>query len=54
MKVLDFGIAKAESRLAHTRTGVVKGKYVYMAPEQARGGQVDRRADIFALGVSLY
>jgi serine/threonine-protein kinase len=54
VKVLDFGIAKAESRLAQTRTGVVKGKYVYMAPEQARGGAVDRRADVFSLGVSLY
>ncbi|HEX8433915.1 protein kinase domain-containing protein [Archangium sp.] len=54
VKVLDFGIAKAESRLAHTRTGVVKGKYVYMAPEQAKGAAVDRRADVFSLGVSLY
>lgn len=54
VKVLDFGISKYESRQAQTRTGVVKGKYIYMAPEQARGGQVDRRADIFALGVSLY
>ncbi|NOJ83122.1 protein kinase domain-containing protein [Myxococcus xanthus] len=54
VKVLDFGIAKAESRLVNTRTGVVKGKYMYMAPEQARGKEVDRRADIFALGVSLY
>ncbi|GEN12671.1 serine/threonine protein kinase [Myxococcus fulvus] len=54
VKVLDFGIAKAESRLANTRTGVVKGKYMYMAPEQAKGQGVDRRADIFALGVSLY
>jgi serine/threonine protein kinase len=54
VKVLDFGIAKAESRLAHTRTGVVKGKYIYMAPEQAQGREVDRRADIFSLGVSLY
>ncbi|WP_050989182.1 protein kinase domain-containing protein [Corallococcus macrosporus] len=54
VKVLDFGIAKAESRLANTRTGVVKGKYMYMAPEQARGKEVDRRADVFALGVSLY
>ncbi|MCP3167541.1 protein kinase domain-containing protein [Myxococcus qinghaiensis] len=54
VKVLDFGIAKAESRLANTRTGVVKGKYMYMAPEQAKGGEVDRRADIFALGVSLF
>lgn len=54
VKVLDFGIAKAESRLVNTRTGVVKGKYMYMAPEQARGQEVDRRADIFALGVSLF
>ncbi|QDE67156.1 protein kinase domain-containing protein [Myxococcus xanthus] len=54
VKVLDFGIAKAESRLVNTRTGVVKGKYMYMAPEQARGKEVDRRADVFALGVSLY
>jgi serine/threonine protein kinase len=54
VKVLDFGIAKAESRLAQTRTGVVKGKYIYMAPEQARGDEVDRRSDVFSLGVSLY
>jgi serine/threonine-protein kinase len=54
VKVLDFGIAKAESRLVNTRTGVVKGKYMYMAPEQAKGKEVDRRADVFALGVSLY
>ncbi|MCP3104167.1 protein kinase [Myxococcus sp. K15C18031901] len=54
VKVLDFGIAKAESRLVNTRTGVVKGKYMYMAPEQARGQEVDRRADVFALGVSLF
>ncbi|MCP3138525.1 protein kinase [Pyxidicoccus sp. QH1ED-7-1] len=54
VKVLDFGIAKAESRLVNTRTGVVKGKYMYMAPEQAQGKEVDRRSDVFALGVSLY
>lgn len=54
VKVLDFGIAKAESRLVQTRTGVVKGKYIYMAPEQAQGKEVDRRADVFSLGVSLY
>ncbi len=54
VKVLDFGIAKAETRLAHTRTGVVKGKYMYMAPEQASGGELNRRADVFSLGVSLY
>ncbi|RKG57913.1 serine/threonine protein kinase [Corallococcus sp. CA054B] len=54
VKVLDFGIAKAESRLVQTRTGVVKGKYIYMAPEQAQGKEVDHRADVFSLGVSLY
>ncbi|MHA7629031.1 protein kinase domain-containing protein [Corallococcus sp. M7] len=54
VKVLDFGIAKAESRLVQTRTGVVKGKYIYMAPEQAQGKEVDPRADVFSLGVSLY
>ncbi|WP_224249750.1 protein kinase domain-containing protein [Hyalangium gracile] len=54
VKVLDFGIAKAASRLVQTRTGVVKGKYIYMAPEQAQGKEVDRRSDVFSLGVSLY
>ncbi|HVE81658.1 MAG TPA: serine/threonine-protein kinase, partial [Myxococcales bacterium] len=54
VKVLDFGIAKAESRLTNTTAGVVKGKYMYMAPEQARGVPVDKRADVFSLGVSLY
>jgi serine/threonine-protein kinase len=54
VKVLDFGIAKAESRVTNTTAGVVKGKYMYMAPEQARSGSVDRRADVFSLGVSLY
>ena len=55
VKVLDFGIAKAESRMSpQTVVGIVKGKYMYMAPEQARGEVVDRRADLFALGVSLY
>jgi serine/threonine-protein kinase len=54
VKVVDFGIAKA---LAHTRmtsTGTIKGKMGYMAPEQCRGDAVDRRADVFALGVLLY
>ncbi len=54
VKLLDFGIAKAESRATKTNTGVVKGKYMYMAPEQARGKPADRRADIFALGINLY
>ena len=54
VKLLDFGIARAESRVTNTSAGVVKGKYQYMSPEQARSGNVDRRADIYSLGVSLY
>ncbi len=53
-KVLDFGIAYARGRLAHTETGQVKGKLAYMAPEQVRGDPVDRRADVWALGVMLW
>jgi serine/threonine-protein kinase len=54
VKVVDFGIAKAVGRSAETRTGVVKGKVTYMAPEQATGGAVDRRADLFSVGVMLW
>lgn len=54
VKVVDFGIARAESRLATTSVGMVKGKYQYMSPEQASSGKVDHRTDIYALGVSLY
>ncbi|MCA9622127.1 MAG: serine/threonine protein kinase, partial [Myxococcales bacterium] len=54
VKVMDFGIAKAARRSTHTETGVVKGKIAYMAPEQARGRPLDRRADIFAAGVMLW
>lgn len=52
-KVLDFGIAKAEGRLSRTRTGVVKGKATYMAPEQAKGDPVDARSDVYAMGLIL-
>ena len=54
VKVLDFGIAKVKNASANTQTGTVKGKYAYMAPEQLRGVDLDRRADVFALGVVLY
>lgn len=54
VKVLDFGIAKASDSSTRTRTGIVKGKATYMAPEQAARGRVDRRADVFAVGVMLW
>ena len=54
VKVLDFGIAKVKNASANTQTGTVKGKYAYMAPEQLRGVDLDKRADVFALGVVLY
>lgn len=54
VKVVDFGIAKAAGRASETRQGVVKGKVRYMAPEQAVGHDVDRRADVFAAGVMLW
>ena len=54
-KILDFGIAKAKGASStKTEDGAVKGKYAYMAPEQLRGGEIDRRVDLFALGVVLY
>ena len=54
VKVLDFGVAKATTQVVETRTGAVKGKYAYMAPEQGRGSEVDRRADVWAAGVLLW
>jgi len=54
IKLIDFGIAKATTRTTNTVTGFVKGKAGYMAPEQARGLPVDRRSDVFALGVLAY
>ncbi len=53
-KVLDFGIAKAETGRAATATGIVKGKFSYMSPEQITGGAVDRRSDIYSLGIVLF
>ena len=54
VKVLDFGIATVKDASANTQTGTVKGKYAYMAPEQLRGAHLDRRVDVFALGVCVY
>ncbi|HEY1584253.1 MAG TPA: serine/threonine-protein kinase [Polyangia bacterium] len=54
VKVLDFGIAKADQRQSQTRTGLVKGKFSYMSPEQCLGQGLDRRSDVFALGIVLF
>jgi serine/threonine protein kinase len=54
VKIVDFGIAKAADQANRTQAGVLKGKYAYMSPEQVLGGEIDRRADVFALGVLLY
>jgi serine/threonine protein kinase len=54
VKVVDFGIAKATARAAETRMGVLKGKLAYMSPEAVRGQPVDRRSDIFSVGVMLW
>jgi eukaryotic-like serine/threonine-protein kinase len=53
-KLIDFGLAKARDRIASTAIGVVKGKLAYLAPEQVRGHPVDRRSDVFALGITLW
>jgi eukaryotic-like serine/threonine-protein kinase len=53
-KIVDFGIAKAASQDAHTATGVIKGKYTYMSPEQAQGEIIDHRSDQFALGIVFW
>jgi serine/threonine protein kinase len=54
VKLVDFGIAKAATTASSTRTGIVKGKIRYMAPEQAFGRGIDRRSDVFAVGVILW
>jgi serine/threonine-protein kinase len=55
VKVIDFGIAKARDRVSEeTSSGSLKGKIHYMAPEQALGKRVDRRADVWAVGAVLY
>ncbi|OJH33795.1 serine/threonine-protein kinase [Cystobacter ferrugineus] len=54
VKLIDFGIAKAANRSQKTQAGILKGKFGYMSPEQVRGLPIDRRSDIFAVGVILY
>lgn len=54
IRVMDFGVAKARDQLAHSLPGTFKGTPAYMAPEQVRGLEMDRRSDVFALGVVLW
>ena len=54
VKVVDFGVAKAAHRSQETRSGTVKGKISYLSPEQCRGNPVDRRSDLFSLGIVVW
>ncbi len=54
VKVVDFGLAKAKHRSTHTQVGVIKGTIGYMAPEQFKAAEIDRRLDVFAAGVVLW
>ncbi len=54
VKLVDFGIAKTTIQLARTRTGILKGKVAYMSPEQALGESLDRRSDVFCIGILLW
>lgn len=54
VRLLDFGIAKAADSQLQTRTGILKGKVPYMAPEQFRSRNVDRRCDLYAVGAILW
>lgn len=54
VKLLDFGIARAHSNSNHTDAGLIKGKLSYLSPEQCLGNPIDRRSDVFSLGIVLY
>jgi serine/threonine protein kinase len=54
VKLVDFGIAKAAGAVSRTTAGMFKGKLGYVAPEQVAGGELDRRADLFSVGVMLW
>ncbi|MGE0551430.1 MAG: serine/threonine protein kinase [Kofleriaceae bacterium] len=54
VKLVDFGLAKANSQIESTDPGVVKGKFSYLSPEAASGTEVDHRADVFAVGIILW
>ncbi|MCC6521231.1 MAG: serine/threonine protein kinase [Polyangiaceae bacterium] len=54
VKIVDFGVAKALARRTKTLSGNIKGKLGYLSPEQARGEEIDRRSDVYALGILLF
>ena len=54
VKIVDFGIAKAALRAYETESGIIKGKFYYMSPEQAKGEPLDHRTDVFSMGIVLY
>jgi len=54
VKVADFGLVKVDTSSVDTHSGVLKGKFGYMSPEQSQGKRVDRRSDVYALGILLY
>src|SRR5579872_203742 len=54
VKIVDFGVAKADDRTVKTQSGMVKGKIGYLSPEQCRGARVDRRSDLFSLGIVMW
>ncbi len=54
VKIVDFGLAKANTQLERSEPGIIKGKFSYLAPEAAKGQEVDARADVFAIGIMLW
>lgn len=54
VKLIDFGIAKAAGKASKTQSGILKGKFGYMSPEQVRGKPIDKRSDLFSLGVVFF
>ncbi len=54
VKIIDFGIAKSAISTTQTDAGMIKGKFVYMSPEQALAQKLDKRSDLFSIGITLY
>jgi serine/threonine-protein kinase len=54
IKIVDFGLAKANSQLERSEPGIIKGKFSYLSPEAALGQEVDAKTDIFAVGIILW